>query len=140
MSSLYVCPVEEVPEADYVIPLSKAEVIKEGLSMVSNFTINPFLPFFFLSYLSLSLFLPFISYILWLFLLLSSSVGSDVTLISYGAQLHILRQALLKAEEELGISCELIDLRTILPWDAETVVQVNNVLFDLNYLTFTGIQ
>jgi 2-oxoisovalerate dehydrogenase E1 component beta subunit len=27
-----------------------------------------------------------------------------------------------KRAEELGISCEVIDLRTILPWDQETVI------------------
>ncbi|KAM7441792.1 hypothetical protein ABFA07_009194 [Porites harrisoni] len=27
------------------------------------------------------------------------------------------------AKDELGISCELIDLQTILPWDEETVIK-----------------
>ena len=27
-----------------------------------------------------------------------------------------------KRAEEVGISCEVIDLRTILPWDQETVI------------------
>jgi len=46
--------------------------------------------------------------------------GSNVTVVGYGAQLRILEHAVHLAEEE-GISCELIDLRTILPWDFETV-------------------
>ena len=28
-----------------------------------------------------------------------------------------------KRAEEVGISCEVIDLRTILPWDRETVIE-----------------
>ncbi|KAL0742937.1 hypothetical protein Bca4012_084450 [Brassica carinata] len=56
--------VEEVPEHDYMIPLSEAEVIREG---------------------------------------------NDITLVGWGAQLTE------------GISCELIDLKTLLPWDKETV-------------------
>ncbi|KAL6077555.1 Branched chain keto acid dehydrogenase E1 subunit beta, variant 2 [Balamuthia mandrillaris] len=48
--------------------------------------------------------------------------GTDVTLVGWGAQVHVLMDACAKAEEELGISCELIDLRTLMPWDVETVV------------------
>eukprot|EP01129_Flabellula_baltica_P001650 TRINITY_DN11596_c0_g1_i1.p1 TRINITY_DN11596_c0_g1~~TRINITY_DN11596_c0_g1_i1.p1 ORF type:complete len:370 (-),score=97.11 TRINITY_DN11596_c0_g1_i1:20-1129(-) len=47
--------------------------------------------------------------------------GTDVTVIGYGAQIHVLSEAIEKAEKELGVSCELIDLRTVLPWDQETV-------------------
>lgn len=28
------------------------------------------------------------------------------------------------AQEKLGVSCEVIDLKTILPWDVETVCKV----------------
>ena len=28
-----------------------------------------------------------------------------------------------KRAEEVGISCEVIDLRTIVPWDRETVIE-----------------
>lgn len=46
--------------------------------------------------------------------------GSDVTMVGYGLQ---LRRMILAAElaKEKGISCEIIDLRTILPWDVDTV-------------------
>lgn len=47
-----------------------------------------------------------------------------MTLVGYGAQIQVLRKALAMAKEELGVSCELIDLRTIIPWDVDTVVQV----------------
>ena len=50
--------------------------------------------------------------------------GSDVTLVGYGAQIQVLRKAREMAKTELGVSCELIDLRTILPWDVDTVAQV----------------
>jgi len=46
--------------------------------------------------------------------------GSDITVVGWGAQVHVLHQACQKAED-LGISCELIDLRTLLPWDVDAV-------------------
>ncbi|SFG83453.1 alpha-ketoacid dehydrogenase subunit beta [Neptunomonas qingdaonensis] len=46
--------------------------------------------------------------------------GSDITLLAWGAQMEYLELAAELADKE-GISCELIDLRTILPWDVETV-------------------
>jgi 2-oxoisovalerate dehydrogenase E1 component beta subunit len=46
--------------------------------------------------------------------------GSDVTLVAWGGQVNVLRKACEMAAE-VGISCELIDLRTILPWDVEAV-------------------
>ncbi|KAH7532265.1 hypothetical protein FEM48_Zijuj04G0001500 [Ziziphus jujuba var. spinosa] len=72
---LYRLSVEEVPEHDYMLPLSEAEVIREG---------------------------------------------NDITLVGWGAQLSIMEQACIDAEKD-GISCELIDLRTLIPWDKETV-------------------
>lgn len=47
--------------------------------------------------------------------------GTDVTLIGYGAQVHVLQRAADLAKEA-GISCEIVDLRTVLPWDRDTVV------------------
>ena len=49
---------------------------------------------------------------------------SYVTLVGYGAQIQRLRQASAKAREELKISCEVIDLRTLQPWDVDTVANV----------------
>ncbi|XP_054805778.1 2-oxoisovalerate dehydrogenase subunit beta 1, mitochondrial isoform X4 [Prosopis cineraria] len=72
---LYRLAVEEVPEDDYVLPLSEAEVLREG---------------------------------------------RDITLVGWGAQLSTMEQACLDAEKD-GISCELIDLRTLIPWDKDMI-------------------
>lgn len=49
--------------------------------------------------------------------------GTDVTLIGWGTQVHVLREVAEMAKEKLKISCEVIDLVSILPWDQETVFQ-----------------
>ncbi|KAK1832392.1 F-actin capping protein alpha subunit-domain-containing protein [Podospora conica] len=73
---LYRAAVEQVPTMPYTLPLSKAEVLKEG---------------------------------------------SDVTVISYGQPLYKCMAAIEQVEKTAGITVELIDLRTIYPWDKETV-------------------
>lgn len=73
---LYRAAVEQVPTNPYTLPLSKAEILKEG---------------------------------------------QDVTIVSYGQPLYLCHAAIQKAEEDLGISIELIDLRTVYPWDKECV-------------------
>ncbi|KAF4595626.1 2-oxoisovalerate dehydrogenase subunit beta, mitochondrial [Ophiocordyceps camponoti-floridani] len=75
---LYRAAVEQVPEAAYELPLSKAERLKEG---------------------------------------------RDITVISYGQPLYLCLSAVQRAEEDLGISAELIDLRTIYPWDKQAVFE-----------------
>jgi 2-oxoisovalerate dehydrogenase E1 component beta subunit len=47
--------------------------------------------------------------------------GSDVTVVGWGAQMRVLQEAGKLAQEKDGISCEIIDLQTISPWDEETV-------------------
>lgn len=49
--------------------------------------------------------------------------GSDVTLIGWGTQVHVLREVADLAQEKLGVSCEVIDMVSILPWDKETIFQ-----------------
>lgn len=73
---LYRAAVEHVPVGSYELPLSKAEILKQG---------------------------------------------KDVTIISYGQPLYTCLSALQRAEQDLGISVELIDLRTLYPWDKKTV-------------------
>lgn len=73
---LYRAAVEDVPIADYQLPIGKADIVLEG---------------------------------------------NDVTLIGWGTQVHILREVAEMAKEKLKVSCEVIDLVSILPWDMETV-------------------
>ncbi|WP_299804831.1 transketolase C-terminal domain-containing protein [uncultured Shewanella sp.] len=46
--------------------------------------------------------------------------GTDITLLGWGAQMEILENAAEMAAKK-GISCEIIDLRTLSPWDVDTV-------------------
>lgn len=48
--------------------------------------------------------------------------GTDITLVGWGAQIEILQKASDMALEQ-GVSCEIVDLQSILPWDAEAVCQ-----------------
>jgi 2-oxoisovalerate dehydrogenase E1 component beta subunit len=48
--------------------------------------------------------------------------GSDVTLIAYGAMLHTVNEAVQLIEKD-GTSCEVIDVRTLVPLDQETIIQ-----------------
>ncbi|BDY05711.1 MULTISPECIES: alpha-ketoacid dehydrogenase subunit beta [unclassified Ferrimonas] len=74
---LYRASVGEVPEGEYTISLSKAEVVQSG---------------------------------------------SDITLLGWGAQMELIEKAA-KMAADIGISCEIIDLRTLLPWDVDTVAK-----------------
>ena len=46
--------------------------------------------------------------------------GTDITLLAWGAQMEAIEKAAEMAEND-GISCEIIDLRTLLPWDRDLV-------------------
>ena len=47
--------------------------------------------------------------------------GSDVTVVAWGTQANVAYQAAELVEAEDNISVEVIDLRTLLPWDRESV-------------------
>ena len=49
--------------------------------------------------------------------------GTDVTLIAYGRQVNLCLRAANTLEEEDGVSAEVIDLRSIRPFDEATIVQ-----------------
>ncbi len=59
--------------------------------------------------------------------------GSDITLVSYGSTCNIV-ESVLPQLEEAGISAELIDVRTLLPFDrnhmiVESLKKTNRILF-----------
>ncbi len=59
--------------------------------------------------------------------------GSDVTIVSYGSTLRIIQDAMKKLSAA-GISCELIDVQTLLPFDTkhtivESLKKTNKVVF-----------
>jgi pyruvate dehydrogenase E1 component beta subunit len=49
--------------------------------------------------------------------------GDDVTLISYGRQVNLCLRVADRLEEEDGTSAEVIDLRSLRPFDEETIVE-----------------
>lgn len=59
-----------------------------------------------------------------------SNIYSQITLILkfkgvlFTFQVHVIREVASMAQEKLGVSCEVIDLQTILPWDIDTVCKV----------------
>ena len=59
--------------------------------------------------------------------------GSDITIVSYGSILRIIQDAAQRLEKE-GISCEIIDVQTLLPFDIhhlilESLKRTNRILF-----------
>ncbi len=48
--------------------------------------------------------------------------GTDLTAISYGLMLHVCLEAAVRLQDEHGISVEVVDVRTISPLDAETIL------------------
>lgn len=59
--------------------------------------------------------------------------GSDVTVVTYGSTIRIAQDAM-KLLEEVGISVELIDVQTLLPFDingliSESIKKTNRVIF-----------
>jgi 2-oxoisovalerate dehydrogenase E1 component beta subunit len=48
--------------------------------------------------------------------------GDDVTLVTWGAMVFTAAEAAQKVEEEDGISTEIVDLRTLAPWDRKAVL------------------
>lgn len=52
--------------------------------------------------------------------------GKDVTIVSYGTPLYTCQNAITAAERDLKCCVELIDLRTIYPWDRPAVMESVN--------------
>jgi len=59
--------------------------------------------------------------------------GDDITIVSYGSTLRIVQDAVTRLEEE-GISCEIIDVQTLLPFDIHHIIgqslkKTNRIVF-----------
>jgi pyruvate/2-oxoglutarate/acetoin dehydrogenase E1 component/TPP-dependent pyruvate/acetoin dehydrogenase alpha subunit len=60
--------------------------------------------------------------------------GDDVTIVSYGSTLRIIEDAMKEYLTPAGISCELIDVQTLLPFDThhkiiESLKKTNRIIF-----------
>ena len=67
--------------------------------------------------------------------------GDDVTVVTWGAMVYTAAEAAEKVAEEDGISTEIVDLRTIIPWDRKAVlasVEKTSKVIVLHEDTHTG--
>ncbi|PZF74945.1 alpha-ketoacid dehydrogenase subunit alpha/beta [Taibaiella soli] len=60
--------------------------------------------------------------------------GADITIVSYGSTLRVIEEAIVNYLEPQGISCEVIDVRTLLPFDVnhmivESLKKTNRIVF-----------
>jgi pyruvate/2-oxoglutarate/acetoin dehydrogenase E1 component/TPP-dependent pyruvate/acetoin dehydrogenase alpha subunit len=60
--------------------------------------------------------------------------GADITIVSYGSTLRIIDDAITNYLDTAGISCEVIDVRTLLPFDVnqlilESLKKTNRIVF-----------
>ncbi|RYZ47681.1 MAG: transketolase, partial [Sphingobacteriales bacterium] len=60
--------------------------------------------------------------------------GEDITIVSYGSTLRVIEEAIVNYLEPQGISCEVIDVRTLLPFDInhmilESLKKTNRIVF-----------
>lgn len=60
--------------------------------------------------------------------------GGDITIVSYGSTLRVIEDAITTYLEPQGISCEVIDVRTLLPFDInnmilESLKKTNRIVF-----------
>ena len=49
--------------------------------------------------------------------------GGDITLVTWGAMVHLAKQAAEFVKEKLGVELEVIDLRTLYPYDKDLIVE-----------------
>lgn len=107
---LYRSATDDVPDGDYELPIGKAEILVPGMLYLLYFKL-------------LLLFLIKVkNHLLMTFFFVA---GNDITLVGWGTQVHVLREVAEMAKEQLGVSCEVIDLMSILPWDEETIIEVS---------------
>lgn len=60
--------------------------------------------------------------------------GEDVTIVSYGSTLRVIEESIVNYLEPQGISCEVVDVQTLLPFDVhhgilESLKKTNRIVF-----------